>query len=135
MDERNETMTAQSSPGWSLPLYLDDRGRFSSEREFLLEDTVRLVLEVRPGERPLLPEFGCRIHSLHSLGTEGERQVAAALAEEALERWVPWLGVERVEVVGVAATSLRLAVYGVGERREVRIAWRGRKLESVKSTP
>jgi len=57
-----------------------------------------LVLEVVPGERRLLPEFGCRIHRLPSIQTDAECQLAAALVEEALERWVPGLGVERAEV-------------------------------------
>jgi phage baseplate assembly protein W len=51
-----------------------------------------------PGERRLLAEFGCRIHELGSIRTDAECQLAAALVEEALERWIPDLGVERAEV-------------------------------------
>lgn len=58
----------------------------------------RLVLDIAPGERRLLPEFGCRIHELE-LGGESRRAVAAVFVEQALERWTPGLAIERAEVL------------------------------------
>jgi phage baseplate assembly protein W len=85
-------------------------------------DRLRLLLEVVPGERPLLPEFGCVIHQLPSLAGVEERQIAGALVEEAIERWMPRLGVERVEVLGASERRARLAL-------RVRGSWHDLELE------
>jgi hypothetical protein len=58
----------------------------------------RLVLEIVPGERRREPAFGCRVHFLPEIETEEDRQIAAALIEEAIETWLPGLGVERARV-------------------------------------
>ena len=109
----------RAGAGWSLPFRLDGRGRQQP-----LVDTARLVLEVIPGERPLMPEFGCRLHHLTSLDGERERQIAAALVEEALERWTPWLGVERVEVLEAAQGEVRLALRARGSWHEMSLSLR-----------
>jgi len=116
---------ATARPGWGLPLSIDGRGAFPERRRDELEDTVRLIVEVAPGERPLLPSFGCRIHELARIATEAERHAAATLVEDALERWAPWLGVRRVEVVEVEAPALRLRIVAGAEDREVEVHWRG----------
>jgi phage baseplate assembly protein W len=74
------------------------------------EETLRLVLEVAPGERPLLPEFGCRVHLLPAIGSLRARQVAAALIEEAVERWAPSLEIERAEVRDADSEKLEVSV-------------------------
>ena len=122
MDERwggDATGSEPSSGGdsWLSP-------RFAS-----VEDTARLVLDVRPGERALLPEFGCRIHSLRSITTDTDRHVAAALIEESLERWVPWLGVDRVDVDEATDSELRIVLWHRGERRPLSITWYGGDVE------
>jgi len=73
-------------------------------------ERMRRVLEIVPGERPLLPQFGCRIHFLSSLATREDRLLAAALVEEALERWLPELRVDRAEVLGSYDGLIRLAL-------------------------
>jgi phage baseplate assembly protein W len=79
----------------------------------------RLVLEIVPGERRLLPEFGCRIHLLPSIATEAERHLAAALVEEALDLWVPYLRIDRAEVLGVEGGWIRLALRTHGSWSEM----------------
>lgn len=112
--------------GWSLPLQLDDRGALSAGREDPLVDTIRLVVGVVPGERRLMPEFGCRIHELETLASERERQIAAALVEEALDRWAPRLGVERVEVLSPTDNgTVRLALRVQGAWHELDLRLRG----------
>mgnify|MGYP003311698888 CR=1 FL=1 len=44
-----------------------------------LKERLRLILEVRPGERALLPSFGCRVHELPAIETEHERRLAEVL--------------------------------------------------------
>ena len=49
--------------GWAFPLRVDATGGIalvSRERE--IEEAIRLILGTSPGERPMRPEFGCRIH-------------------------------------------------------------------------
>src|SRR5829696_6343639 len=49
--------------GWSYPLGTDATGGVAlvnSDRE--LEQAIRLILGTAVGERPMRPEFGCRIH-------------------------------------------------------------------------
>ena len=49
--------------GWAFPLRTDATGGIalvSRERE--VEESIRLILGTAPGERPMRPEFGCRIH-------------------------------------------------------------------------
>lgn len=110
--------------GWVLPLEMDSRGRLVDERPSPLASTARLILEIVPGERRFLPEFGCRIHFLRSLSEEGERQLGGALVEEALERWAPSLGVDRAEVLSVEDGLVRLLVRAKGEWHEVSITHR-----------
>jgi phage baseplate assembly protein W len=70
----------------------------------------RLVLEVVPGERRLLPEFGCRVHGLRRIETSAERHLAAVFVEEALARWAPSLGEVRAEVHASLDGILHLAL-------------------------
>lgn len=113
-------------PGWRLPLLLGDDGAVPSTRGDAVADTARLVLEVVPGERPFLPEFGCRVHLLPVPATTAERQVMAALMEESLERWVPWLAAERVEVTAVEGRRIDVDLRAGGRWYRFAIAHRGR---------
>ena len=87
-------------------------------------ERARLVLEVVPGERRLLPEFGCRIHLLPSIRTKAEQHLAAALVEEALETWVPDLHFDRAEILGIEGRWIRLALRKQGSWLELRLAHR-----------
>ena len=49
--------------GWAFPVRVNATGGIalvSNERE--IEEAIRLILGTAPGERPMRPEFGCRIH-------------------------------------------------------------------------
>ena len=68
-------------------------------REREIEQAMRLILGTACGERPMRPEFGCRIHD-HVFGpansaTEGQ---IAYDVREALERWEPRIDVTEVMV-------------------------------------
>ena len=110
--------------GWAVPLEMGPEGRFLDQRPQPLISTARLILEVGPGERRLLPEFGCRIHWLPGLSTEGERQLGAALVEEALDRWAPYLGVDRAEIRSVEDGMVLVALRANGEWHELSLTHR-----------
>jgi phage baseplate assembly protein W len=68
-------------------------------REQEIAEAIRLVLGTAPGERPMRPEFGCRIHEYVFAPSDGA--TAGRLAHEvrtALERWEPRIEVDDVAV-------------------------------------
>lgn len=108
LSERDALVRARS--GWSLPLVPGPDGSLPDQRAQPVEDTLRLLLEIVPGERPLRPEFGCRIHFLGNLASPQERGLAACLVEEAIERWAPELGADRVEVSPLKGSQAEISV-------------------------
>lgn len=86
--------------GWCYPLGADATGRVAlvtKDRE--IEQAMRLVLGTAMGERPMRPDFGCRIHD-HVFGpanTATAGQIAYDV-RESLERWEPRIDVAEVRV-------------------------------------
>jgi phage baseplate assembly protein W len=86
--------------GWAFPLRTDATGGIalvSRDRE--LEESIRLILATAPGERPMRPEFGCRIHE--HVFAPVDPSTAGLIAYEvrsALLRWEPRIDVRQVEV-------------------------------------
>ena len=117
----------------------DDEGHgalsVDPERAEAVVSAARRVLEIVPRERRLLPEFGCRIHALGSLRTTRDRDLAAGLVEEALERWVPDLGIDRAEVRPSRDGWIRVAIHVAGRWSEFEIKHRREGDESPVSPP
>lgn len=84
---------------WDLPPLVGKGGQIECHRRLPVASRARLVLDVVPGERPLRAEFGWPGHLLPPLATPELQAVAAVHAEDALRRWVPDLGVERVDIL------------------------------------
>ncbi len=86
--------------GWAFPIRVDATGGIalvSRERE--IEEAIRLILGTSPGERPMRPEFGCRIHEY--VFAPADSATATALGNEvraSLKRWEPRIDVEDVSV-------------------------------------
>jgi phage baseplate assembly protein W len=104
--------------GWAFPLRLDSAGQItlvSRARE--VEESMRLVLGTAPGERPMRPEFGCRIHDF--VFSPADATTAGLIAYEvraSLERWEPRIDVQDVDVTvspDDAATLLIDITYSV----------------------
>lgn len=93
-------MTDFIGRGWAFPIrpgMTGGIGLVSRERE--IEEAIRLVLGTAPGERPMRPEFGCRINDFVFSSADGT--TAAAIATEvtnALGAWEPRIDVEDVQV-------------------------------------
>jgi hypothetical protein len=93
-------MTDFIGRGWAFPLRTDATGGIalvSRERE--IEEAIRLILGTAPGERPMRPEFGCRIHD-HVFANADGTTAALITADvlDALRRWEPRIDVEEVVV-------------------------------------
>lgn len=84
--------------GWAFPLGVDATGSVAlvtADRE--IQESLRIILGTAPGERPMRPEFGCRIHE-HVFGPADASTASQAAHDvrEAIERWEP-----RVDLLGV----------------------------------
>jgi phage baseplate assembly protein W len=86
--------------GWAFPLRVDQTGGIALvSREQEIEEAIRLILGTSPGERPMRPDFGCRIHEYLFASADGE--TAHAIGGEvrvALRQWEPRIDVEDVVV-------------------------------------
>jgi phage baseplate assembly protein W len=86
--------------GWAFPLSVDQTGGFelvTDERE--VEQAIRLILGTAYGERPMRPDFGCKIHDF--VFAEASATTAGLIAAEvraSLVRWEPRVDVDDVQV-------------------------------------
>lgn len=86
--------------GWAFPLRTDATGGIAMvSREREIEEAIRLILGTSPGERPMRPEFGCRIHDFVFGSADGPTaNLIAAEVRRSLARWEPRINVEDVLV-------------------------------------
>lgn len=88
--------------GWAFPLKLDPTGAFelvTDDRE--IEQAIRLIIGTSYGERPMRPDFGCRIHDF--VFAEANATTAGRIATEvraSLTRWEPRITVDDIVVSG-----------------------------------
>lgn len=85
--------------GWAFPVAIKaGRVQFASGAEDIRQ-AVRLILQTAPGERVMLPAFGCRINELvFAAGNATAVSLAQLYVTQALNRWEP-----RIQLTGVAA--------------------------------
>lgn len=86
--------------GWSYPVRTDAGGRVALSRgDDEIRESIRLILGTAYGERPMRPDFGCRIHDM-VFGT-ADASFAGRVAHEvraSLVRWEPRVTVRDVDV-------------------------------------
>ena len=86
--------------GWAFPLNVNAAGGIAlARREQELEQAMGLILRTYPGERPMRPEFGCRLRDYVFRGAN--ELVAGELGNEvkdSLTRWEPRVFVQAVNV-------------------------------------
>lgn len=86
--------------GWAFPVRTDATGGIalvSKDQE--IEEAIRLILGTAPGERPMRPDFGCRIH--HYVFASADATTAGLLeieVKQSLLRWEPRIQVLKVDV-------------------------------------
>jgi phage baseplate assembly protein W len=113
--------------GWAFPLRTDATGGIAMvTREREIEEAIRLVLGTSPGERPMRPEFGCRIHEFVFASADGSTaSLVAAEVNRALGRWEPRINVEDVAVsfdatdTGVLYIDIRYEIRATNDRRNL----------------
>jgi hypothetical protein len=85
--------------GWSFPFQFDAaHGSVGlSEFEENIRQNITIIIGTKPGERQMLPAFGCRIHELlFAPNTRATSAMVAHHVSEALRRWE-----RRIEVLKV----------------------------------
>lgn len=85
--------------GLAFPLAVDARGAIAlAHGADDVDQAIAIVLSTAPGERPMRPEFGCRVHEhlFDVLDASTLSRIEVAV-RDALERWEP-----RVDVVDIA---------------------------------
>lgn len=99
--------------GFSFPFRFDPAtgGVAMSADEENIRENITILLSTRPGERQMLPLYGCRIHELlFAPQTHATATLAAAYVEEALNRWEPRIKAVRVEASPQPGGTLSLRV-------------------------
>ncbi len=100
--------------GIAFPFRFDPAtgGVAMSEYEDNIKDCVTAILGTKPGERQMLPEFGCRAHEL--LFAPSSRSTATSigqLVERALQRWEPRIEVTKVDAWPDPGGTVRVQVH------------------------
>lgn len=94
--------------GLSLPLCPDASGRMArAEGPEKVRQAIFIILDTEPGERLMLPEFGCGLRRYlmqpNNAATRADIERAVNLA---LQRWEPRIRVSQVDVTPGADPSL-----------------------------
>ena len=97
-------MTDFIGRGWAFPIRTDANGGIAlvlSDRE--IQEAIRVIVSTSPGERPMRPDFGCRIHDYVFAPADSTTAAAmSAAVTDALNRWEPRIDVEDVVVLFTA---------------------------------
>ena len=99
--------------GWAFPFRFDAAsGAVAfSEHEENIRQCISIILATRPGERQMLPKFGCRIHELLFVpNTSSTAVIAEGHVRDALEKWEPRVEVKTVSAAPDDTGSLRIEV-------------------------
>lgn len=105
--------------GWCYPLGVRPNGAITVASGIdKLEQAMQIILSTCPGERPMRPEFACRLRDFVFDGvTEENTGAIAAEVTRALDRWEPRVQVERVDVTPVTE---EFGLYHIDIRYQVR---------------
>ena len=100
--------------GWRFPFGFDAAtgGTAMSEYEENIRQCITIILATKPGERQMLPEFGCRIHELmFAPSTRATSTLIAHHVQRALERWEPRIEVTKVDSWPEPSGTVRVQVH------------------------
>jgi phage baseplate assembly protein W len=115
--------------GWRFPFQFDAAtGSVSySEYEENIRQCITIILATKPGERQMMPDFGCRAHELMFAPAVGATGTAIAYhVQRALERWEPRIEVLSVDAVpdlhGPMRVSVTYKVKSTNQAQEISMA-------------
>jgi Bacteriophage baseplate protein W len=88
--------------GWGFPLAVDASGELATASyEADIDQSIRIILGTEPGERMMLPAFGCGLRALvfEPINTT-TMSLAQFRVQQALTLWEP-----RIDSIGVSVTA------------------------------
>jgi uncharacterized protein len=86
--------------GWKFPLQVTPRGAIATaSEEQRIEESILIILSTAPGERLMLPDFGCGIHDLvFAPNDSGTVSKVVDLVRRSLTSYEP-----RIDVLDISA--------------------------------
>ena len=115
-------MTEVVLRGLAHPFYREATDFARAESVALIKQNIATVLTTPKGTLPWRPEFGSELHRLRHSNVSNPAAVAQAYVGRALERWVPYVRVQRVSAARTGGTLSILVAYqivsGVAARNE-----------------
>ncbi len=98
--------------GWPLLPIPDENGDLKYPGlEESIQQTIKIVLQTRPGEQLMRPGFGAGLENfLHAPNTLTTRSRIRDLIDKALERWEKRIQVSRIDVDEIAGHPDRLRI-------------------------
>jgi phage baseplate assembly protein W len=120
-------MTDFIGTGWLFPFAVEPTGAVAmASGTAKLEQSMRLILETYPGERPMRPRFGSTLRD-YVFGGANVHQTAemADVVKDAIEQWEPRVDVAAVEVYpdedrpGLLFIDIRYVVPGTNSPRNL----------------
>ncbi|WP_458315703.1 GPW/gp25 family protein [Mycolicibacterium brisbanense] len=113
--------------GWNFPIQVDPTDAIALATDVRdIEQAIEIIIRTAPGERPMRPEFGCRIQD-HLFSPMNDATLAAIANDvrRALERWEPRIDVEDVRVLfnrhdlGMAHIDVGYRIRGYNDERNL----------------
>jgi phage baseplate assembly protein W len=113
--------------GWAFPMAVNATGGIAmARREHELEQAMRLILSTYPGERPMRPEFGCRLRDfVFESATDETGARLAYEVRQSLIRWEARVDIQAVDVVpdpidrNLLFIDIKYAVKSTNDRRNL----------------
>ncbi|MGV9712398.1 GPW/gp25 family protein [Gordonia sp. NPDC003424] len=113
--------------GWAFPLASDPTGAFAlAGGDVDVAQAIEIILRTSPGERPMRPEFGCRINDhVFAPATAATASAIARDVREALEDWEPRIDVDDILVdfeaadAGTFHIDVRYRIHGRNDIRNL----------------
>ena len=86
--------------GWAFPVRVQAGTVLYAADAQDIGQAILIILQTAPGERVILPGFGCRINELlFAAGNAATRSLAELYVRQALDRWEP-----RIQTLAVSAS-------------------------------
>lgn len=119
-------MTDFTGTGWSFPFAFEPTGAGHGLGTAKLEQSMRLILETYPGERPMRPRFGSTLRDYIFDGVSVHKAAEIAdVVKDAIEQWEPRVDVAEVDVYpdeeqpGLLYIDIRYVVPGTNSPRNL----------------
>ncbi len=100
--------------GWAFPIATQGGRVLMASDATDINQAILLILQTAPGERVMLPAFGCRINELvFAAGNATATSLAQLYVKQALDRWEPRIIVTEV-VAGIDSQTPNCLKISVG---------------------